>query len=132
MTNRSLFALWGCLFVLCAGLGFVPERNLFLTLLSLLFFLPPAALLYRAGKRQDTHTLKLLRNLAAASLGLTLVLLVGNFAAALGPDTLGTAVYAMLTVVSTPMVCSGHWAMSLFLWACLLMGSLQLLKKEKA
>ena len=66
------------------------------------------------------------------ALFLTLVLLVGNFAAALGPDTLGTAVYAMLTVVSTPMVCSGHWAMSLFLWACLLMGSLQLLKKEKA
>ncbi len=130
MTNRTLYALWGCLFILCAGLGFVPETNVFLTLLSLLFFLPPAALLYRAGKTGDANTVKLVRNLSALSLGLTLALLVGNFAAALAPEALGTAVYALLTVVSAPMICSGHWAMSLFLWAFLLMGSLNLLKRQ--
>ena len=131
MTNRMLFALWGCLFLACAGLGFVSEQNGFLTLLSLIFFLPPAVLLYRAGKRKDIHTVKLVGNLAAASLALTLVLLVGNFAAALAPETLGTAVHILLTIVSAPMVCSGHWAMSLFFWACLLMGSRNLLKKHR-
>ena len=130
MTKRTLFALWGILFVLCAGLGFVPEPSGWTTLAALVFFLPPALLLYRAGKSRDEHTLKLVRNLCALSLGLTLALLVANFTTALSSEVLGTVVYYILTIVSAPMICSGHWAMSLFLWACLLMGSLTLLKQK--
>ena len=37
---------------------------------------------------------------------------------------LGLVLHYVLTIVSSPMICSGHWAMSLFLWACLLMVSL--------
>jgi len=129
MTNRTLFALWGGLFALCAGLGLVPEPNLLTTLAALACFVPPALLLYRAGKKQDVHTLKLVRNLAALSLGLTLVLLIVNFLTALRSEALGTLVYYILVIVSSPMVCSGHWALSLFLWACLLMVSLSQWKK---
>ena len=130
MTKNTLFVLWGGLFLLCAGLGFVPEPNLFTTLAALLSFLPPTALLYRAGKERDIHTLKLIRNLCALSLGLTVALLVVNFLVALRSEALGSAVYSVLVIVSSPMVCSGHWAMSLFLWACLLMVSLRQLKKK--
>ena len=66
----------------------------------------------------------------AVLVGLTLALLVANFTTALSSEVLGTVVYYVLTIVSAPMICSGHWAMSLFLWACLLMGSLTLLKKK--
>ena len=59
---------------------------------------------------------------------LTALLLVVNFLTAVRSEALGNAVHAILVVVSSPMVCSGHWAMSLFLWACLLMASLSGLK----
>ncbi len=130
MTKRTLFALWGGLFLLCAGLGFLPEPNLLTTLAALTCFVPPAVLLYRAGKQRDIHILKLVRNLSALSLGLTAALLVLNFMTALSSEILGSLVYYILVIVSSPMICSGHWALSLFLWACLLMVSLSQLKKK--
>ena len=133
MKKPQLFALWAILFIICAGLGFIPEPEgtgkILCTLASVVFFLPPAVLLFRAAKAGDRNTLKLIRNLSAASLGATLVLLVANVLSALGSRLLGNVLYAMLVIVSSPMICSGSWALSLFLWACLLMASLRLPKK---
>ena len=129
MTDKTLFALWGGLFALCGGLGFFPEPNLFTTLAALACFVPPALLLYRAGQNGDRHTLMLIRNFSALSLVLTAMLLVVNFLTALRSEALGTIVHYILVIVSSPMICSGHWALSLFLWACLLMVSLRQLKK---
>ena len=36
----------------------------------------------------------------------------------------GLAFHYILAVVSTPMFCVRYWIVSLFLWACLLMGTL--------
>ena len=129
MKNKVLFALWGSLFILCAALGFIPApsgicRGL-LTALSLVFFLPPGLLLYRAKKQGDTHVRLLIRNLAALSLILTLVLLVSNLVLAFASAAVGNLLHGVLVIVSSPMVCSGYWALSLFLWACLLMASLK-------
>lgn len=134
MSNKTLYILWGILYSICAGLGFIPEpfgavRGV-LTAVSILFFLPPAILLYRAGKKADAYTLKLIRNLALASLSLTLVLLVLNLLSAMQSEILGKILHSMLIVLSSPMVCSGYWVLSLFFWACLLMASLQCLKKK--
>ena len=124
MKKKLLYALWGGLFILCAGLGFIPEPEgtlqFILTAASVLFFLPPAMLLHRA----DAADAKLIRNLSSLSLGLTLVLLVLNFLTALRSEFLGQVLHYTLVIVSSPMICSGHWALSLFLWACLLMASL--------
>lgn len=125
MQKKYLFALWGVLFILCAALGFVPEPQGMLkyvmTAASVLFFLPPALLLYRS----DRDTALLIRNLSALSLGMTLVTLVLNFVLAVSSETLGNILHYILVVVSCPMICSGYWALSLFLWACLLMASLK-------
>ncbi len=133
MTKKTYYLLWAGLFILCAALGFIPEPAGFLrfllTALSVLFFLPPAALVYFAGKQGDTLTLRLIRNLSAASLGLTLVLLIANFMSLMAPEALGNVLYVVLIFVSSPMVCSGYWVLSLFLWACLLIGTLKLLKR---
>lgn len=132
MKAKPIYALWAAAFILCAGLGFIPEpgENLqvVLTVLSLLFFLPPAVLLYGAAKKHDTHTLTLIRNLSALSLGLTLAALILNFLTALRSDLLGRILHYVLVIVSSPMICSGHWALSLFLWACLLMASFRQLR----
>ena len=125
MNKKTLLVLWGVLFVLCAGLGFIPEPQGFLkglmTALAVLFFLPPAWLLYRA----DRETVLLIRNLSALSLGVTLVTLILNFVLAVSSEFLGTVLHYVLVVVSAPMICSGYWVLSLFLWACLLMASLK-------
>lgn len=125
MKNRSLFIAWAFLFILCAIGGFIPVAKtavrILLTGLSLLFFLPPALLLHR-GTAPERH---LVRNLSALSLVLTVLLLIANFLTAFRSEALGNALHALLTVVGCPMITSGHWAMSLFLWACLLVASLK-------
>ena len=129
MIRKLLFALWGILFSLCAGLGFIPEPEglmaTALTVVSIVSFLPPWILLYRAGKSGPAADILLIRNLSALSLGMTLAALIANFFTAFASETLGLILHYILIIVSSPMVCSGHWAMSLFLWACLLMVSLK-------
>lgn len=135
MNQKFLFTLWGGLFIVCAAMGFIPDPagvgRILLTLLSIAFFVPPALALYQAIQAGDQPVLRLIRNLSALSLCLTLVLLVLNFLSALRSETLGDILYNILTIVSSPMVCSGCWVLSLFLWACLLMVSLKGLRKKK-
>ena len=69
------------------------------------------------------------RILSACSLVLTLVALVANFLGVLASDLVGSLLYVLLVLVSTPMVCSGIWVASLFLWACLLMATFLKIKK---
>lgn len=120
MKEKLAYILWGILFVLCAGLGFLQPQDGFagglLTAVSLLFFVPGVLLLYW-GRRKPV------RIISALSLGMTLVLLLANFASLGMSEIAGNILYGILTVVSSPMVCSGYWVLSLFLWACLLMGS---------
>lgn len=134
MKKQVLFGLWAGLFSLCAVLGFIPSPEggvrTVLTLSAICVFIPPAVLIYDAAKAKDRATLSLVRNLSAASLGSTALLLIFNFLSVLGSETLGNFLYRVLIVVSSPMVCMGSWGTSLFLWACLLIVCLQQLKKQ--
>lgn len=125
MNKKMLFTFWGVLFILCAGLGFIPAptgagKGL-MTALSVLFFLPPVLLLWKA----DRETSLLIRNLSMLSLGVTLVTLILNFVLAVSSEFLGNVLHYVLVIVSAPMICSGYWVLSLFLWASLLMVSLK-------
>ena len=135
MRKTGLLAAWGGLFVICAGLGFLPEpqgalRGLLIAL-AVVFFLPGALLLWQGRRQKDDDAIRLVRNLSALSLGLTLALLVANVASVLAPETVGDLLHGVLGVVSVPMFCGQVWVMSLFLWACLLICSLRLLSKKK-
>lgn len=127
MKKSTLLLIWGISYIICAGLGFIPEPQgavrAMLFLVSLLFFLPPAVLLYHGKTQGDKDAVRLVRRLSAASLGLTLVGLCGNILAALGGNELGDIMHILLGLVSTPMFCSNFWAVPLFLWAVLLITS---------
>ena len=127
-------AVWGIFYIICAGLGFIPEPEgtvrIFLMVISVLFFAPPAILLYDAFSTGDRRTILLIRRLSALSLLLTLVLLIANFLAALGSTGLGSFLHVLLVIGSVPMLCSNYWVLSLFLWAVLLIASMQK-RKEK-
>ncbi len=134
MKKQVLFGLWAGLFSVCAALGFIPDPQgsvrIVLTLCAIAVFLPPAVLTFDASRAGDRRTLALIRNLCAASLGGTALLLMLNFLSVRGSENLGNFLHGVLVVVSSPMVCSGSWGLSLFLWACLLMVSMQQLKKK--
>ena len=134
MSNKNLYSLWGVLFIICSVLGFIPEvpaavQPVF-TVLSVLFFLPPVVLLIRAEKSSSRDIPTIIRNLSAASLILTLVLLVLSVLSVIHSEFLGNMLHGMLVIISAPMICSGYWVLSLFLWACLLAASIRLLLKK--
>ena len=124
MRKTVLHIFWAAGFILCACLGFIQERTAgvqaLFTVLSALSFLPPALCLYFARKEKDQKEARLVRNLAALSLGLTLLGLMLAILTAPKGGTIASAVNLFLSVVSAPMYCSSLWAASLFLWACLL------------
>ena len=113
MNKTKWYIAWGVLYAVCTGLACISEpegvaAGLAVTM-ALLFFVPPAALLYWAIPREKWGTVRLIRNLSIASLGLTFLVLI---------------------LVSTPMVCMQSWIVSLFLWACLLMVTLKYRKMK--
>lgn len=134
MKKSSLLALWGILYIICAGLGFIPEPEggvrVLLLVISLLFFLPPAMVLYDAIRCGDQKTVRLIRLLSAASLGITLLLIILSILTAASGEAVGSALNVLLVVLSAPMFCSNYWALSLFLWAALLTASFTAKKKE--
>ena len=135
MKQKYLFARWGGLFVLCAALGFISEPEgalqVMMTLLSVVFFLPGALLLRQSQQTKNRNTALLVRNLSAASLLLTMLLIIANFLSALGSELLGNVLYSILIIISSPMVCSGYWVLSLFLWACLMISAMKILRAKK-
>ena len=132
MKTKSLWIAWGAMYVLCTLLAFIPYPTGFLKVLLLLFalafFIPGGILLYHAWQQGNRKLLRQIRILSTLSLGLTLAALIANFLAVLAAEAVGAVVYVALLLVSTPMVCSGIWVVSLFLWACLLMATF--LKKK--
>ena len=133
MSNTVLYALWGGLYALCAGLGFIAEPAGFLrflmTALSVALFVPPLMLNHRAAKRKDHRTLQLVRNLSGGWLLVGSLLLVANLLSAFAGEGLGNFLHSMLVIVGSPMVASGSWALSIFLWAFVFCDARAKLKK---
>ena len=134
MSNTVLYALWGGLYAICAGLGFVMAPGtgmLFLMrVLSVALFVPPFVLNYRSAKKKDSRTLVLVRNLSLCWLVLTCVLLVLSFLTAFSSETVGNILHSLLTIVASPMVASGSWALAIFCWACVFFDALSKLEKK--
>lgn len=135
MKNRTLFLIWAGLYVLCAGLGFIPESQglgtTALVLSAAVFFVPAVILCVRAVKVGDSGLLRKLRNLSVASLSATLFVLVLNLLSVTAPEWFGDLLYGLLVLVSAPMMCSRYWVGSLFVWACLLFFCVSRLRKAK-
>ena len=134
MKKKFLYGCWLILYALCAGLAHVAEptaqQSTAHTLLSILFFVPAAILLVDALREKDAKTVLALRVTGICSLGLTVILLIINMMSALSDRVVGDVLYELLIFVSVPMICSRHWVVSLFLWACLLILTLPKRKKS--
>lgn len=130
MNKKILFALWGGFYVLCAALGFIPEPTgalrILLITFSVAFFLPPL-LLIRTG---DKTLLRLIRNLALIWLPLTTALIIANFLSFNASLRLGNVLYALLVIISSPMICGQYWVLSLFGWSWLMFDCISKLRRK--
>ena len=132
MTYSVLYTAWGALFALTAVLGFVPVAEGWagiLTAVACAFFLPPWAILWKSVKSGKSGHIRLVRWLSIASVFSTVIMLVLNILSVLWSEVLGDILYAVLVMVSSPMVCCGGYAVSIFLWACLLITGIKYGKK---
>ena len=128
LSYKTLYTAWAVMYLLTAALGFAFPGAMggllvFLRLTAVLFFLAPTVILVRAKREREQFHIVLVRLLSLSSIVLTAVLLVLNLLSALWPEWLGNALYAALVVISAPMACANHYALSLFLWGTLLAGT---------
>lgn len=134
MSKKTLYFIWGGLFIFCGLLGFIPRPEgivkVLMVISSLVFFVPGGLLLYLGKKEGNYGTISVVRNISIISLAVTLFLLVLNFLSGKASDAMGEFLYGLLTMLSAPMVCSQYWLLSLFLWACLLMTAISFREKK--
>ena len=133
MKKRILYIAWAFLYLLCAALGHSvdpsPVRQTVMTGLSVIFFIPGFWLLILGWRSRDEKELKRLFFICLASLTLTLVMLLANLLSVTGSESLGKVLYVLLIWLSSPMICSGYWFGSLFVWAILLFSTITCKKK---
>ena len=127
-----LAALWVGMFILCCVLGFLPSQEganrWLLAIFAVLFFLPPALLVYGLWRIRDKAWLRILRIIAIAVVASTVALLLMNmFSITLlmllpmqAALAVGDVLYYLLLVVSTPMVCGQYWGIGMIGWAALM------------
>lgn len=127
-----LAALWVGMFILCCVLGFLPPQEganrWLLAIFAVLFFLPPALLVYGLWRNRDKAWLRILRIIAIAVVASTVALLLMNmFSITLlmllpmqAALAVGDVLYYLLLVVSTPMVCGQYWGIGMIGWAALM------------
>ena len=120
------------MFILCAVLGYLPPQEgankWLLVIFAVLFFLPPALLVYKSRRDRDRKMLRLVRIASLAVLIATVALLVMNLLSValvlVMPEktalAVGDVLYDLLILVSTPMVCGQYWGIGLIGWAALL------------
>ena len=134
MKNTALYYIWAGLYALCFGLSLIPTPSaplqVVMTVLSFAFFVPPVWLLVNAFRENDQKTLKLVRLLSILSLSLTFLLFVLNILSLGWSEGVGTFLHYALVFLSVPMVCSGSYALGLFLWACLLFSTFVKIKNR--
>lgn len=133
MKKTLLYIAWGCMAILCIGLGTLETTarliQISLSVISVMFFVPGGILLYDAVTENDRKEVLRLRWISIASLSLTLVTMIAFILTAAVGAAAADVLYDILLIVSCPMICAQYWLISLFLWACLL--SATFLKKDQ-
>lgn len=138
-----LAAIWVGMYILCAVLGFLPPQEgankWLLVIFAVLFFLPPALLVYKGRKEGDRKLLRLVRLVSMVALIATVAILVANLMSItlllVMPENaalvFGDVLYYLLILVSTPMVCGQYWGIGLAGWAALLWSCIFFLRAGK-
>ena len=134
MKNSVVYSLWAVLYCVCVGLGFAedPEgaAKVLFILTGIISFMPPFYLSWKAKKSQNRQIMTLLLWISGSVLVLSTVLLMLNFLSVYFSDRAGLVLHVMLVMFSAPTACCQSFALGLFLWACVFVLSLQMLREQ--
>ena len=134
MKYKYLYIAWVGMYLLCAALGFIPKPEgvvyWLLFFIGMMFFLPPAAILWKAIREKNAKQVKAVWWISIGWLSVMLILLVANFLSVGSAASVGLALYYLLVVMASPMVCSQIWVAPMFAFGCLLTASWQFLRKK--
>lgn len=135
MKEKILYLFWLAMYIICVGMGTLAERSTFvhiiLMVLAIAFFLPGLLLVIEGIKTGDPKLLLRVRIVCICSLALTLILIIANIASVYAPLTVGNVLNQVLLIVAAPMHCCYYRFISIFLWSCLLMGTMPRLWKSE-
>ena len=135
MNKKALWVSWYGLLLLCALYGLLPEPAGFWKVLGIVLsmgaFVPAGLLLKVAYDKADLNLIRLIRKLCIISLSVTVGLYTLNIVSALLPEIWGNIFHVLLVIGSTPMFCAQYWILGLFLWSCLLWGTVTVQKELK-
>ncbi len=134
MQTYLLYVIWAVLYVLCAALGFLPSPEGAVyglcVFASVLFFLPPGLVLYRAKQTGDRREPKRIRAIALIMLVVSCVMIILNILSVIASELTGRVLYSLMVVLTAPMVAGQWWIIGLFGWACLLVVSIKQLRDK--
>ena len=123
-----LYGIWAVMYVAAVLLSLLDNVQggglVLLNIYAFLFFIPGGILAYWAIREKCRIQLRVLRIISSVSLILTVALLVVTFLCVNASVQVGRILHSFLILVSAPMLISYSWAVSLFLWACLLVTTL--------
>lgn len=135
MKEKILYLFWLAMYIICVGMGTILERNILihilLMVLALGFYIPGLLLVIEGIKQNDPKILLRVRIVCICSLVLSLILIVANIASVYASSSVGNVLNQVLLIVATPMHCCYYRFISLFLWACLLIGTMPRLWKAE-
>ncbi len=135
MKEKILYLFWLAMYIICVGMGTLTERSVFIHILLMVLaiaFYVPGLLLVMEGIRENNKKILLrVRIICICSLVLTIALIIGNIASVYASQTVGNILNQVFLIVATPMHCCYYRFISLFLWACLLIGTMPRLWKTK-
>lgn len=126
---KPLYWIWGVLFALTALLGLLfpgvedTAGKAVLMAITVSFFLPPWLILVKAKGENNCHHIRIVRYLSIASLAATLVFFCAAILSVRFSEIVGSIVHILMTVICAPLVCSNFYALPMFGWATLLVGS---------
>ena len=119
MEKKYWFPAWVVLYVASVAFGVFWPESVTARIVGVLFFVPPAVLLWKGEEKMR----RLIRIIAIVSLAATMVTIIAMFLSVHSEKNLDHLMDAILLLVAAPMKCFKAWVVSLFGWACLLYGS---------
>lgn len=119
MEKKYWFPAWVVLYVASVAFGVFWPESVAARIVGVLFFVPPAGLLWKGEEKMR----RLIRIIAIVSLAATMVTIIAMFLSVHSEKNLDHLMDAILLLVAAPMKCFKAWVVSLFGWACLLYGS---------
>ena len=135
MKEKILYLFWLAMYIICVGMGTLTERSVFihilLMVLAIAFYIPGLLLVMEGIKQNSSKILLRVRIISICSLVLSLIFIIANITSVYASSSVGNVLNQVLLIVATPMHCCYYRFISLFLWACLFIGTMPRLWKSK-